>query len=330
MLIVIFSVCLLFFIVAIVMSSFDFPATNSCLRKQLEHIPTQRDVDMVVSWAGPDSPERARARAGYNIREQRYRDNGELRILLQSVDRFANHIIRFIYIILPDSAIAPHWLIDNVRVRLVRESEVLQHLPTFNSHAIETVLDKIPGLSQHFFYSCDDMLFTAPVLRENWFDGLGRHYIPRGDRIPNMFELNPGVHYKSWIKNHKLLTAMWPDHVTERPAHVMVMLSKDGFKRARELFADEFESTARSTLRSPENIHPVGLVLNIDLAEKRALLKNVPTFFYAVFDLFLANRVLRNFNIHRIKSAQLASVNDNGGSEKYSQWVHDNIYNCLL
>jgi hypothetical protein len=298
---------------------------------ETEDTPTSREkIDMVISWAGPDSAERAQLRAEYNLKVQRYRDNGELEILLQSIDQFGQDIIRFIHIILPDSAGVPDWLAMNPRVKLVRESQVLEHLPTFNSHAIEAVMDRIPDLTPYFFYSCDDHLFTAPVLWKNWFDEQGRYVVPKGDQIPNRFELRPGVHYKAWMNNRKLLKKVWPKHQTQRPAHMIVVLSKEGFSRARELFPEAFEATSKSTLRSKKNIHPVGLVLNVDLVEQRACLKKVPTFFFAVFDFFLTNRVLRNFNLHKIRSAQMASVNDNGGAEKHRNWVRRNIYNCLL
>ena len=47
------------------------------------------------------------------------------------------------------------------------------HLPTFSSHAIETRLHKIPGLSNHFVYSNDDFLLTRPCLKSDFFESNG-------------------------------------------------------------------------------------------------------------------------------------------------------------
>ena len=46
-------------------------------------------------------------------------------------------------------------------------------LPTFNSHAIETALHRIPGLSEQFIYVNDDVFFARPVRPEVFFNPAG-------------------------------------------------------------------------------------------------------------------------------------------------------------
>jgi hypothetical protein len=47
-------------------------------------------------------------------------------------------------------------------------------LPTFNSHAIESRLHRIEGLSEHFLYFNDDVFLGRPVKPENFFLGSGQ------------------------------------------------------------------------------------------------------------------------------------------------------------
>ncbi|WP_341643305.1 hypothetical protein [Thauera sp. SDU_THAU2] len=58
----------------------------------------------------------------------------------------------------------PDWFRETDRIRWVRHEEVVAetHLPLFNSHAIETFLYEIPGLTENFIYFNDDFFLSAP------------------------------------------------------------------------------------------------------------------------------------------------------------------------
>jgi hypothetical protein len=166
-------------IAVIIMGFIDLQVINHRAISSDKEQSVQPEIDLVASWAGQDTPARVSERADFNLQPRRYRDNGELQKLLYSVDKFASDLIRDIFIVLPDNSAQPEWLTQNPRVKLVPESVILAHLPTFNSQSIETVLDRIPGLSPHFFYVCDDMLFTAPAGRLV-HPGRAIHYPRRG------------------------------------------------------------------------------------------------------------------------------------------------------
>ena len=59
------------------------------------------------------------------------------------------------------------------RVSIVDHREIFagfeQHLPTFNSRSIISVLWRIPGLAENFVYFNDDMLLLMPVRAEDFF-----------------------------------------------------------------------------------------------------------------------------------------------------------------
>ncbi|MDE5609909.1 MAG: hypothetical protein K2I66_05980, partial [Bacteroidales bacterium] len=45
-----------------------------------------------------------------------------------------------------------------------------QYLPVFNTNSVETMVWRIPGLSEHYIYFNDDFLFVNPVKPEDFFD----------------------------------------------------------------------------------------------------------------------------------------------------------------
>lgn len=104
--------------------------------------------------------------------------------------------IRTIYIVVADNDQAPSWLSEKItstlghegsrgagrnddashqkqpQVRIVTHKDIFPEsdqpfLPTFNSHAIESVLHRIPGIGRYFVYFNNDMFWTRPM---SWFD----------------------------------------------------------------------------------------------------------------------------------------------------------------
>jgi hypothetical protein len=84
----------------------------------------------------------------------RYRDWGELRYAMRSVFQHASWVRR-VYLVVSSPQQVPAWLNTSV-VRVVYHHQLFDdpahQLPTFNSLAIESVLHRIPGLSQLFLY----------------------------------------------------------------------------------------------------------------------------------------------------------------------------------
>ncbi|MGW6175346.1 stealth conserved region 3 domain-containing protein [Arthrobacter sp. NPDC055138] len=143
-------------------------------------------VDLVYTWVDGADAEWRRARDAAWARihpgelnefagnEERFRTHDELRYSLRSVDYFApwaNHIY------LLTAGQVPEWLDKtNPRITVVDHRDVFADadaLPTFNSHAIEAQLHRIPGLSEHFLYLNDDVFFGRPVAPELFFHGNG-------------------------------------------------------------------------------------------------------------------------------------------------------------
>lgn len=143
-------------------------------------------VDLVYTWVDGADPawRRARDEAWARIHPgelnehaanpERFRSHDELRYSLRSVDYFApwaNHVY------LVTAGQVPDWLdTANPRITVVDHREIFADaaaLPTFNSHAIEAQLHRIPGLNEHFLYLNDDVFLGRPVVPELFFHGNG-------------------------------------------------------------------------------------------------------------------------------------------------------------
>ena len=109
-----------------------------------------------------------------DVGAHRFADNEELKYSLRSLYKFAPWI-RNIYIL--TNGQIPKWLnIDNKRIKIVTHSDIFQnksHLPTFSSPAIEANIHNIPGISEHFLYLNDDVLFGKPVYPEDFISTEG-------------------------------------------------------------------------------------------------------------------------------------------------------------
>lgn len=139
------------------------------------------EIDVVYTWVNGSDPElvdsldhwkqvelgiephrtnRSDSRSGAH----RFRDQEELRYSLRSVMEFAPWV-RKIFIV--TNGQVPSWLdTSHPRIRVVSHREIFSNsswLPTFSSPSIESQLHHIPGLSQHFLYLNDDVMFSSPV-----------------------------------------------------------------------------------------------------------------------------------------------------------------------
>lgn len=111
----------------------------------------------------------------------RFVNHGELRFLLRSINRYMSWV-RTIYIVVDDYLVIPSWININTyntdtdtdhnknsSIKIVRHSELFpiskldECLPTFNSQAIETVIHRIPGISDPFIYFNDDMFVGRTI-----------------------------------------------------------------------------------------------------------------------------------------------------------------------
>lgn len=148
-------------------------------------------IDAVITWVDGNDPSHKAKRRSYVSGagedksediggETRFASSGEIFCCVGSIFRYAP-FVRKIFIVTdsqrPDldgfiSANFPH---ARTKVEIVDHKTIFrgyeEFLPTFNSLSIETMLYRIPDLSEHFVYSNDDMFILSPIQPSDWFDG---------------------------------------------------------------------------------------------------------------------------------------------------------------
>ncbi len=255
------------------------------------------DVDIVFSWVdGTDKEwQRARARrmASYVVgegddSEARFRQIDELKYALRSVHAYLPWV-RNIYIA-TDSP-APAWLADHPRVRIVRSEEFFRDpsvLPTHNSQAVESQLHRIPGLSEHFLYSNDDMFIGRPLRPEVFFSPGGITRFVEADLRIGIGENHPrrsGFENAARV-NRALIRRRFGRVTTRHLEHTATPLNRTVIEQMEREFPEEFARTAASPFRAADNIsvtnslyHYYGLLTGaaIQNPEARALYVDTTT-----------------------------------------------------
>ena len=142
-------------------------------------------IDVVYMWVDGSDPawverkNEALVRAGLEpmhdgAAAERFRDNGELRYSMRSVEQFAPWV-RNIYLVTDQQV--PEWLDpDHPRITVVDHRDLFgEHgsVPNFNSHAIGARLHHIVGLSEHYLHFNDDFFLARPVLPQLFFTSNG-------------------------------------------------------------------------------------------------------------------------------------------------------------
>jgi hypothetical protein len=260
-------------------------------------------IDIVFSWVDGNNPEYRRYRASFmdNVvvgegddAEARFRQIDELKYALRSIHMFAPWI-RHIFIC-TDSEV-PAWLdAGHPDVTIVRAADHFRDpsvLPTFNSQAVESQLQHIEGLSEHFLYSNDDMFFGRPLGPDMFFSpggitkfieaptriGLGDNHLDRSG-----FENSARV-------NRRLLHDRFGRITTRHLEHTAAPLRRSVLLEMEELFAPEFRATAASRFRAKDNIsvtnslyHYYALLTGRAVAKVGAKVKYVDTTMYSGLD----------------------------------------------
>ena len=279
------------------------------------------EIDLVVSWVDGEDSVRADIRRQYwrvaypesaisdiPIKRLSRRGRPELRFLLRSARRYAPWVRRVFVVCSggqdPAGVIDP---CDRERITVIDDSEILlpTSLPTFNSHAIEANLDRIPELTEKFLYACDDMWFCAPMVPEDFFDeGAAITYVDGKILAPFGEFTDEQAHRAAWTRNQQLLGQRVP-----RPDHQITALTRSSFQRARSRFADEFERTSHSRFRCAKDIHPIGLSQFIETKPEN--LRPRRSINFGITESVLRNRLLMNWHWLVNPRATLLCFNDN-------------------
>ena len=227
-------------------------------------------IDAVYTWVDGDDPEwrQRKARAlgengwvaagsAHSANRSRFASRDELRYSLRALHCFAPWIRR-VFLVTDDQV--PDWLdTEYPGITVVSHRAVFGDtglLPTFNSHAIESRLHRIPGLAEHFLYLNDDVFLGRPVAPELFFTpgGLARFFPSRaavdaGPRRPDDPPVNSAAK-----NNRRLIQEAFGRVLTRKMMHTPHPSRRSVITEIEERFGDDVAATASHQFRHPDDI----------------------------------------------------------------------------
>ncbi len=224
-------------------------------------------VDVVLTWVDGRDPAWNHARrdrlAGLSgtatTRESsgqaRFVSRDELRYSLRSIHLFAPWVRR---IHLVTAGQVPEWLdASHPQVTVVDHAAILpaDALPTFNSHAIESALHKVPDLTEHFVYLNDDFFLGRPLGPETFFSPAGLAAVWLSPNTIGLDETpNAPPYLKAAWNNRRLLQETFGAVVTDNLAHAPYPQRRSVLEEIERRFPQEVARTARSPFRSDTDL----------------------------------------------------------------------------
>ncbi len=245
-------------------------------------------IDFVVTWVDNNDPvwqqefKKWYHKIDGDKRLLRFRDWGTLRYQFRCFEKFAPWVNK---IHLVTCGHRPGWLnAKNPKLQLVKHQDFLdeEHLPLFNSRAIEIKIHLIPNLAEKFVYFNDDMFLLQSTDSDRFFEGdlpkdifaltaispshpLAHININNLRIINNHFNKRTVMkkHFKKWfcfkfgielIKTILLLP--WPSFTGFFDPHQPQPYLKSTFN---EVWSKEYEillQTSRSKFRNDDNVNP--------------------------------------------------------------------------
>lgn len=230
-------------------SSFDYPIDVVYTWVDSEDPKWKEDYAEALAQFGSDSP-----RTSSDI--VRFQDREELKYSLRSLEMFApwvNHVF------IVTNGQVPHWLdLDNPLITIVKHEDIFdkeQNLPTFNSHAIEANLHRIPGLSEHFLYFNDDVFLGDLCTPETFFtkDGKSKYF-----ESENLVPADPSLTDlpSNWaaFNNKRLLEEKFGYLATKKFKHTAHAQRLSTLQKAAHHFRKDLEETVTKKFRQRSDI----------------------------------------------------------------------------
>lgn len=189
--------------------------------------------------------------------DSRYVSRDELRYSMRSLVSFAPWLRR-IYLVTDNQL--PAWLDpDHPMVTVVSHAEILGkvgRLPSFNSHAIEARLHRIPGLAEHFLYFNDDVFLGRPLLPQTFFHANG---IAKFFMSPAQYGLGDPTSTDAPVNaagknNRRQINRMFGVTVLQKMKHTPFALRRSVLEHIESVLPGEIAATAGHQFRHCEDL----------------------------------------------------------------------------
>jgi len=181
-----------------------------------------------------------------SARKTRFVNHGELRFLLRSIAQNIDWVKR-IFLVVDDSLKLP-WLTG---VTIVRHKELFGEyadcLPSFNPHAIETVLHRIPDISEPFLHFKDDMFVGRRIELEDIIDKKFAVFLTESPSKRGVPSTGTNGFRCAWMNVNRILDYTFGETLRYRLEHAPYVISP----RVMEQLWEEFPTELLETLKSP-------------------------------------------------------------------------------
>lgn len=233
--------------------------------------------------------------------DDRFTSKGELKYSLRSVEKFMPWV-RKIFIV--SNCAEPDWIKDKTKIHWIDHGIILDtnELPTFNSHAIESALHKIPGLSEKFIYFNDDFFVTEPVTYYDFYDFEGRSisYLEDYGTVwdENNFDISKEYLSPS-IESSRIIANLFPGYKARQlHKHVPYSLKKSTLTKIESIIQKQLDDTRKNKTRGQNDI-------------------NLPSFFYHHYSLATGKAVCRNVKTLIVRPTNCKSLSTNMRMRKF-------------
>ncbi len=169
------------------------------------------------------------------------------------------------------------------KVKVVHHDEFMseEHLPTFDSRALESNLWKIDGLSEKFVYLNDDFYILRPMSRDRFFE-MQKPIVWVSKSVPNEWQHTMNPYRKSWSNLAHIFAGVKLLH------HAPCSMTKSLLEYSSQYFGEAWNRTCQSRVRTIHTISPFGAAVNLGIREERAKVEKTP---YTMFKEAVIKRV---------------------------------------
>lgn len=257
-------------------------------------------IDVVITWVDGNDPSFKTRRSQYLHHGEdkhddvagatRYASVGEIYLCLASINRFAS-FVHHIYIVtdgqqpthldaflqqnFPEGFI-PYTIVDHSIIFAGYE----QCLPVFNSRAIETMLWRIPGLSERYVYFNDDVMLLSPVTADDFFvdDATCCYAKPYSTCLARFLHALKKRHngHKPMGFKLSLMNAMRYTGLRRRflfLLHTPMALRRSRFEQLFERYPEAVETNLSQRFRHPSQFNPQELFYLTEQQQGRCIVK---------------------------------------------------------
>lgn len=300
-------------------------SSNSSSNSSSNYVTSERDppIDAVFTWVDGQDPDHLEKRLYWSDKTKhhveevfdtnqsyRYESIDEIKYSVISVLRYLPWV-RTVYIVTDNQK--PPVDLNHPKIKLIDHKEIIphEHLPTFNSHAIEAHLWRIPNLSRYYLYLNDDCFINKHMTKDRFLKNgkiqLAFNKIKlTSDNLKVTKDMK--AYYIGGKNAYKLLETIYPRSERYYTFHHAILYDKKIHEEIWKLFPVEMQRTSQAKFRSLTDVSPNILASWMAIEKGLAEVGSFNSQYYTLRKKMTEKRFQRMVN--RIKNSELFCLND--------------------